>query len=53
MNTQVSNPLEMTQALREKLLLVIAGRSGDTTSDEPFLLACAARFVVAEFLALR
>jgi hypothetical protein len=39
---QVSNPQEMTQALREKLRLVIAERSGDTTSDEPFLAACAA-----------
>jgi hypothetical protein len=37
----------------EKLRLVIAGRSGDTTSDEPFLAACTAGFVVTEFLALR
>jgi hypothetical protein len=47
------NPQEMTEALREKLRLVFAGRSGDTASDEPFLAACAAGFVVAELLALR
>jgi cyanophycinase-like exopeptidase len=50
---QISNLQKMTQALREKLRLVIAGRSGDPASDEPFLVACAAGFVVAEFLALR
>jgi hypothetical protein len=53
MNMQVANPQGMTQALWEQLRLIIAGRSGDTTSDEPFLAACAAGFVVAEFLVLR
>jgi cyanophycinase-like exopeptidase len=53
MNMQVSTPQEMTQALREQLRLVIAGRSGDTASDKPLLAAYAAGFVGAELLAMR